>query len=524
MKTGALSIRKKLLLSSMASSAAALVLAGVALIFFDLISTREHLRQQLAVLAVLIADRSTAALVFRDPELAAENLAATSDQTSIVAACIYDAPPGGDPTEGDPTGSGRAEDVPADADAGASGNLLYATFRRSETVAGCPPRPPADGSRFEDGALLVVQPIHLEEERIGTVFLRSDLRILDARMRRYAGVVVGVVAIAAAVAFFFSSRLQRVVTDPIERLAAAARAVSERRDYSLRASKGNDDELGVLVDAFNDMLGTIEERDRALLDANARLESAIAELESKNAELERFTYTVSHDLKSPLITITGFLGLLEQDARKGDHERLERDVERIRAAAGRMSRLLDELLELSRIGRLRNAPEEVPFGELAREATSLLASAIGESGAEVEIEPDLPEVRGDRPRLLEVVQNLVENAVKFMGSQPRPRIEIGAREEGGETVFHVRDNGIGIDPAYHEKVFGLFERLDPQTDGTGIGLAIVRRVVEVHGGRIWVESEGMGRGTAFRFTLPLQEMPLAPEPADNDLDRGEERA
>jgi signal transduction histidine kinase len=515
MKTSALSIRKKLLLSSMVSSAAALVLAGLALIVFDLISTREHLRQQLAVLAVLIADRSTAALVFRDRELAAENLAATSDQTSIVAACIYDASPGGDPPGGD-----LPDGVPANGGA----DVLYATFRRSETVAGCPPRPPADGSRFEDGALLVVRPIHLEEERIGTVFLRSDLRILDERMRRYAGVVVGVVAIAASVAFLFSSRLQRIVTDPIERLAAAARAVSERRDYSLRASKGNDDELGVLVDAFNDMLGTIEERDRALLEANGRLESAIGELESKNAELERFTYTVSHDLKSPLITITGFLGLLEQDARKGDLERLERDVERIRAAAGRMSRLLDELLELSRIGRLRNAPEEVPLGELAREATSLLATAIEKAGVEVEIAPDLPAVRGDRPRLLEVVQNLVENAVKFMGSQPRPRIEIGAREEGGETVFHVRDNGTGIAPAYHEKVFGLFERLDPHTDGTGIGLAIVRRVVEVHGGRIWVESEGLGRGTTFRFTLPGEERLPKPasEPVENNLDRGEE--
>jgi signal transduction histidine kinase len=235
--------------------------------------------------------------------------------------------------------------------------------------------------------------------------------------------------------------------------------------------------------------------------AEGEQDSLIAELEARNAELERFTYTVSHDLKSPLITIKGFLGFLEQDAIKGDVERVRADVTRIANAADKMQRLLDELLELSRIGRIVNPPEAVPLTELAREAVDMLSGRLTEHGVAVDIAPDLPLVYGDRQRLNEVLENLVDNAVKFMGDQPEPLVEIGARQDGAETVIYVRDNGGGIDPRYQDKVFGLFEKLDADSEGSGIGLAIVRRIVEVHGGRIWVESEGAGQGSAFCFTL-----------------------
>jgi signal transduction histidine kinase len=231
-------------------------------------------------------------------------------------------------------------------------------------------------------------------------------------------------------------------------------------------------------------------------------EQLIAELEAKNAELERFTYTASHDLKSPLVTIKGFLGLLEEDIAREDTPRIQSDINRIREAAERMQLLLDDLLELSRIGRLVNPPEEVEFGELAREAAGLVVGQITERGVQVDIDPDLPVVYGDRPRLLEVYQNLIQNAVKFMGDQPEPRVKIGIKEEDGEAIFYVRDNGIGIELRYQEKVFGLFDRLDPDVEGTGIGLALAKRIIEVHGGRIWIESEGVGRGSTFCFTLP----------------------
>ncbi|MGC9396144.1 MAG: sensor histidine kinase [Anaerolineae bacterium] len=235
--------------------------------------------------------------------------------------------------------------------------------------------------------------------------------------------------------------------------------------------------------------------------AESEREALIAELETKNAELERFTYTVSHDLKSPLITIGGFVGFLERDALLGDTDRVKADVVRINDALARMQLLLDELLELSRIGRVMNPPEVVSFEAIAREAVEAVRGRIEMHDVQVEIAPDLPPIYGDQARLVEVVQNLVDNASKFMGDQPQPRIEIGAHQIETETVFYVRDNGTGIDPQYHEKVFGLFDKINPASEGTGVGLAIVKRIVETHGGRIWVESE-LGKGAQFCFTLP----------------------
>ncbi len=230
----------------------------------------------------------------------------------------------------------------------------------------------------------------------------------------------------------------------------------------------------------------------------------ISELENKNAELERFTYTVSHDLKSPLFTIRGFLGYLQQDALSGNHERLKGDIQRITDATDKMQRLLNELLELSRIGRLKNESTRFAFEELVQEATTMVQGRIMERGIAVHVEPNLPCVYGDRPRLVEVMQNLLDNAAKFMGAQKEPRIVIGQEgAEDGKTVFYIRDNGIGIAPEHHDRVFGLFNKLDPRTDGTGVGLALVKRIIEVHGGRIWIQSEA-GEGSTFLFTLPTQ--------------------
>jgi signal transduction histidine kinase len=230
----------------------------------------------------------------------------------------------------------------------------------------------------------------------------------------------------------------------------------------------------------------------------------ISELESKNAELERFTYTVSHDLKSPLFTIRGFLGYLEQDALSGDQTRLKSDIQRITDATDKMQRLLNELLELSRIGRLQNESTSFSLAELAHEAVELVHGRITARGVTVRIAPDLPMIYGDRPRLVEVLQNLLDNAAKFMGHQTDPCVEIGVTDETepGGAVCYVLDNGMGIAPEHFDRVFGLFNKLDPKTDGTGIGLALVKRIIEVHGGRIWVESE-VGKGSTFFFTLPL---------------------
>lgn len=231
-------------------------------------------------------------------------------------------------------------------------------------------------------------------------------------------------------------------------------------------------------------------------------EQLIAELSARNNEMERFTYTVSHDLKSPLVTINGFLGYLERDAASGNLERLNRDIQRIRDAVQKMQKLLNELLELSRIGRIMNEPEIIAFEGLVDEALEMVHGRLAERGVIVHTHPNLPVVHGDKPRLVEVLQNLLDNAAKYMGSQGNPRVEIGQRGElDAMPVFFVQDNGMGIAPEHHERIFGLFNKLDANSEGTGVGLALVKRIIEVHGGQVWVESEA-GRGSTFFFTLP----------------------
>lgn len=228
------------------------------------------------------------------------------------------------------------------------------------------------------------------------------------------------------------------------------------------------------------------------------------ELEAQNEELERFTYTVSHDLRAPLVTIRGFLGYIKQDAQSGNLTRLDRDISRISNAVDKMQSLLNELLELSRIGRIINPPEDVSFGEIIRETADLLSGPLEAGNIRLNIMRDFPIVCVDRLRVAEVMQNLISNAIKFMGDQPRPTIEIGTQgmDADGRPIFYVRDNGIGIDPNYHEQIFGLFNRLDPNTEGSGIGLTLVKRIIENHRGRIWIDSE-LGNGATFLFTLPV---------------------
>jgi signal transduction histidine kinase len=208
-------------------------------------------------------------------------------------------------------------------------------------------------------------------------------------------------------------------------------------------------------------------------------------------------------LKAPLVTIVGFLGYLEEDLKTGDRDAFHKDMDRIYRATFKMQDLLQDLLDLSRIGRLMNEPTSFPFDALVNEAVELTHGRLDERRVQVNIQPGLPQVHGDAKRLLELVQNLIDNAAKYMGGQPEPRIEIGCHgQENGMSVFFIRDNGMGIAPEHHERIFGLFNKLDPSIEGTGVGLALVRRIVEFHGGRIWVESE-IGKGATFFFTLPL---------------------
>lgn len=245
-----------------------------------------------------------------------------------------------------------------------------------------------------------------------------------------------------------------------------------------------------------------------------RLAQAYEKLEAQSAELERFTYVVSHDLKSPLVTIRGFLDYAEQAAREGDLARMEKDTERIRIASDRMAELLDDLLELSRTGRIERDPQVFPFGTVVDESRALVEGRLIPHGARLTVAEDAAGrlVRGDRPRLVQLMQNLLDNAAKFSAREATPEITVGLRQgtDGSDPVFTVHDNGVGIDPADGRDIFELFHQVDPSEEGTGLGLALGRRIVEEHGGRLWMESAGKGQGTTFCFTLPME----APEPGE----------
>ena len=257
----------------------------------------------------------------------------------------------------------------------------------------------------------------------------------------------------------------------------------------------------VTIDNVPRLLGTIRDiTDRKKADEERLL--LIKELEIKNTEMERFAYTISHELKTPLVTIAGFAGILLSDVSAGSNEKLPDHIRQITTAVDTMSVLLNELLELSRIGRVTDQRENVGLGELTQIVVEAVRLQADERNIVFEIAPDIPEVWGDLSRLKEVLKNLIENAVKFSANQSDVLVKIGSRKQLDEEIFYVQDNGIGIDPAYQGRIFGLFERLNPKIEGTGVGLALVQRILEDHGGRIWVESEGTGTGSTFCFTLP----------------------
>jgi PAS domain S-box-containing protein len=240
----------------------------------------------------------------------------------------------------------------------------------------------------------------------------------------------------------------------------------------------------------------ITARRQAELD-RARL---ISELEATNEELERMAASVSRELEDPLSAVAA--GLMRLDSRLDDSDPgLDADVQRAHRAVVHLRDMLESLEELARIGHLPETLETVYLGELAAEAVDLCRGRIRSRDVNVVI-GDLPRVFGDRIRLLQLLRILVENAVTYMGDQAEPQLEVGTEPRPGKHLIFVRDNGIGIDPADLERVFDVFRRLDPRGLGTGVGLAMARRIVEMHGGRIRAESEGRGSGSTFVVELP----------------------
>jgi signal transduction histidine kinase len=385
----------------------------------------------------------------------------------------------------------------------ADGSQLAAVRQLEPTLL--PATPDADG--FE-----IVSPFIEEWGRHQlSVIYRFSYANLRPRILEQVYATGGVAIAAVAAALLLGVLLTNRITRPLELLTRGARAIAEGR-FDERIEVRSGDELQLLADSFNHMAGALAASISQLQRSAESLATANRELSERNAELEQFAHTMSHDLKTPLVTIRGFCGFLEEHARKGDVAALPQDLGRISAAAAHMQRLLDELLSFSRAGRIA-ARETLALGELARSAVDNVRLRHPGRSFQALVADDLPVVSGDRGRLLEAFEALVDNAVKFGSGRGGLRIEIGQRREAAGRVVFVRDNGIGIDPAYHPKVFGLFEKLDANSEGAGVGLTLVRKIVEAHGGRVWLESEGAGKGTTVLLAFPATTADAPSQPA-----------
>ena len=484
-------IKKKLTAILLLVSSLVLLLTSAAFVTYEVLAIRRTTLKNLSTLGRVIASNSTASLAFANEADAREILSALKAEPHVVAAGLYDK-------------NGR----------------LFTRYPAGLPLDALPPAPERDGYRFEEGYVIGLEPVaEVGNPRLGTLYLKSDMQAVSRTLRLSAAIGAGVMAISLLTAYFLAALLQGRISQPILALAEAAAAVSTRQDYSVRAPKLGEDELGTLTDAFNQMLGRIEDQNRELRRYATELEQRVtdrtheleernealrrnaAELLAANTELDAFAYSVSHDLRAPLRSIDGFSQVLLEDYSAQLDEAGRDSLQRVRAASQRMATLIDDLLKLARFTRSEMRTEAVDLSKIAQDIAADLQRSTPERQVEFAIAPGL-EARGDARLLRVALENLLRNSWKYTAKQPRPRIEFGSVQENGERVFRVRDNGAGFDMQYADKLFGVFQRLHSpaEFEGTGVGLATVRRIITRHGGRIWAEGV-VDRGATFYFTL-----------------------
>jgi signal transduction histidine kinase len=489
------SIRQKLALIALATALVALVLTGIALVFYDLRAYREAGMRDLSTQAEILGRASAPALAFDDPKAAREYLQLLKAKSEIAVAAIYNA-------RGKP----------------------FASYSRRDLDLPVPGLPEPDGARVEGQEIVLFKRIIENNEIVGTVYLRSDYKALE-RLTGYLGIFGVVTVLSLVAALIISGWLQTVLTAPILAIAALARQVVKSRDFSLRARKTTQDEIGDLADAFNEMLTEIDRRAAALEQSNRFLEHEMAErqqvdaelrrlneeleqrvadrtreLTAANKEMESFSYSVSHDLRTPLRAIDGYSRILQEDfAGKLDDEG-QRLLGVIRQNSQKMGQLIDDLLAFARFGRKSLATAEIDMKRMVEETLKEIPS---DGKAPVLMLGMLPPAHGDPSLVKQIWMNLLTNAIKFSSKHEKPQVEVGGYSDGTHNVYCVKDNGAGFDMRYYDKLFGVFQRLHRVEEfaGTGVGLAIVQRVVSRHGGRVWAEGK-VDEGAAFYFSLP----------------------
>jgi signal transduction histidine kinase len=386
------------------------------------------------------------------------------------------------------------------------GGVRFASYSRegAATPLEAPAGLPLTSQQFGPQGLLVSAPIRFEDRPIGRVLINAELRALRERQWQYAGIVAIVLAFSFVLALAISRVVEKTISGPVLDLAATARSVSGRQDYTVRARPAGADEIGDLVSTFNEMLDRIEgqntDLERARTELEKRVEARTRELAASNKELEAFSYSVSHDLRAPLRAIDGFSKALLDQCGGSLDEKSRHYLERVRAGTKRMGSLIDDMLGLARISRKELARQRVDLSAIAERVAAELAGRDGGQRLHVAVEAGLT-ATADSGLVEVLLENLMGNAWKFSSRKDDPRVQVG-RLDGEDRAFYVRDNGAGFDMAYADKLFGAFQRLHSaaEFEGTGIGLATVQRIVNRHGGRVWAEGEP-GKGATFYFTL-----------------------
>ena len=496
-----LTIQRKLTVISMAAAGLALVLSCVSVFTYEILTFRRELVSRMSAQAQIVGTNSASAVLFQDPGVAAATLSALRAEPQVVSARIHT-----------PDGA------------------LFASYVRdgSDGPAAGPAAPPAltDGHAFGRDGLFLYRPITVDNAAVGTVVIHADLSERKALLARYAFILVGVLLVSLAVVHATATRLHRAITGPVLHLVETANAVSERRDYSVRATSAGQDELGLLVRTFNDMLDQIQERDAALQRGRDELEAQVDErtraLRATNRELEEqsrrvqeatrlkseFLANMSHELRTPLNAIIGFAELMH-DAKVGPVSEAHKEcLADILTSSRHLLQLINDVLDLSKVeaGKMEFRPEPVDLARLVTEVRDILRGLAAKKRIQigVEVDPALGEVVLDPGKLKQVLYNYLSNALKF--TRESGRVVVRAKAEDADRFrLEVEDNGIGIRPEDIARLFSEFQQLDASASkayqGTGLGLALTKRIVDAQGGQIGVTS-APGQGSTFFAVLP----------------------